>query len=125
MALASSAFGADNYEYWQDQNVFTMGTIGHHCTQIPYPDAASAKSGLVATATAGNHPFEKSKWFKSLNGNWKFNWVDNAANRPKDFYYPNYADSEWTEIPVPSCCERLGYGQPFHTAMDRKSLFPL
>jgi beta-galactosidase len=105
-----------DYAIWKDQNVFTMGTIGHHCTQIPYPDAASAKAGLAATATAGNHPFEKSKWFKSLNGNWKFNWVDNAANRPKNFYYPNYADSEWTEIPVPSCWERLGYGQPFHTA---------
>ena len=107
---------AADYAIWKDQNVFTMGTIGHHCTQVPYPDANAALLGLNSIATAGSHPFEKSSWYQSLNGQWKFSWTDNAANRPKDFYRPDYADHDWTEIPVPSCWERLGYGKPFHTA---------
>jgi beta-galactosidase len=104
------------YAVWKDQNVFTMGTVGHHCTQVPYPDAKSAQEGLSRIAEAGRHPFEISPWYQSLNGQWKFSWTDNATNRPQDFYRSDYADGDWTEIAVPSCWERIGYGKPFHTA---------
>ncbi len=50
----------------------------------------------------------------SLNGEWKFNWVDNIEDRPQEFFAPTFDDSTWATIPVPSCWEREGYGIPSH-----------
>ncbi len=91
-------------EYWKDSQVYTVGTLPHSCTHIPYPDAASALEGT----------FEASSFYMSLNGDWNFNWVKKPADRPVDFYKPEYDISSWEKIPVPSCLERLGYGQPYH-----------
>ena len=111
---ACAAQGADNYEYWKDQNVFTVGTIAHNCTHIPYPDAATALSGA----------FDQSRFYQSMNGNWKFSWAETPAGRIKGFEDPDFDDSAWGEIPVPSCWERLGYGQPFHGARPGMAIRP-
>ena len=92
---------------WKDQNVYTAGTIGHHCTHVPYPNAASAKTGA----------FDKSPFFKSLNGQWKFSWAETMEGRIKGFEQPDFDDSSWKEIPVPSCVEMLGYGKPYHQSL--------
>jgi beta-galactosidase len=107
---AGAAFGEaplSGHVFWKDQNVFTMGTISHNCTHIPYPSAESAKSGA----------FEKSSYYRSLNGNWKFSWADAESKRVRGFEVPAYDDSQWKEIPVPSCWERQGYGDPFHGSL--------
>ena len=118
---------------WRDHNVFTVGTVGHHCRQIPYPDAPEAIRGIRSLGKAGADPFEQSPYYQSLNGQWKFSWTDNATKRPRDFYRSDFDDASWKEIPVPSCLERLGYGNPFHTSfsanrviagVDRVSEFP-
>ena len=46
----------------------------------------------------------------SLNGKWKFHWVKNPDNRPKDFYQPSYYTGGWADINVPGNWERQGYG---------------
>ena len=46
----------------------------------------------------------------SLNGKWKFHWVKNPDNRPKDFYQPFYYTGGWADINVPGNWERQGYG---------------
>jgi beta-galactosidase len=51
-----------------------------------------------------------SSFCRSLNGNWKFNWVPHPAQRPVEFYQPDFDVSGWKEIPVPSCWQLLGYG---------------
>ncbi|ATA89387.1 beta-galactosidase [Capnocytophaga stomatis] len=45
---------------------------------------------------------ENSKYWLSLNGNWKFHWVKTPDERPKDFFKPSYDVAAWDEIPVPS-----------------------
>ncbi|MFK8288633.1 glycoside hydrolase family 2 TIM barrel-domain containing protein [Capnocytophaga canimorsus] len=45
---------------------------------------------------------ENSKYWQSLNGNWKFHWVKTPDERPKDFFKPSYDVTAWEEIPVPS-----------------------
>ncbi len=57
---------------------------------------------------------ENSKYFLSLNGSWKFNWVQNPNDRPKDFYNPTYDDSQWKNFPVPANWELNGYGLPIY-----------
>ena len=56
----------------------------------------------------------KSKFFASLNGNWKFNWVRDPAERPKNFYRPRFNDRNWDNLLVPSNWELSGYGVPIY-----------
>ena len=49
----------------------------------------------------------------SLDGTWKFLWVENADERPADaFYEPSYDDSAWDDMRVPGLWELNGYGDP-------------
>ena len=57
---------------------------------------------------------EKSKYFVSLNGNWKFKWVRDPADRPKNFYKQRFNDRKWDNILVPSNWELNGYGVPIY-----------
>ncbi|MGM0620633.1 MAG: glycoside hydrolase family 2 TIM barrel-domain containing protein [Bacteroidota bacterium] len=57
---------------------------------------------------------KQSVFYKSLNGNWKFNWVRKPTDRPVNFYKPDYDVSDWDEIPVPSNWEIQGYGIPIY-----------
>ncbi len=57
---------------------------------------------------------ENSRYFLSLNGDWKFNWVQNPDDRPKDFYQPAFDDSNWKNFKVPANWELNGYGLPIY-----------
>lgn len=52
--------------------------------------------------------------YMSLNGMWKFQWVQNLWQRPTDFFNVNYDDNAWDEITVPGIWELLGYGEPVY-----------
>jgi beta-galactosidase len=79
---------------------------------MPYPDIETA---LKADRT--NSPF-----YRSLNGKWKFNWVNKPADRPLDFYKPDYDVSKWKLIPVPSNWQMHGYGIPIY--LNSRHPFP-
>lgn len=57
---------------------------------------------------------EKSSNFLSLNGLWKFKWVENEQDRPKDFYRLGYTDKDWDNFSVPGIWEVKGYGTPIY-----------
>ncbi|SVB95152.1 uncharacterized protein METZ01_LOCUS248006, partial [marine metagenome] len=65
-----------------------------------------------ALAKIGNEP--QSKYYQSLNGTWKFNWVRDPADRPLDFFKSNYDDSGWDNISVPANWEINGFGVPIY-----------
>ncbi len=50
-----------------------------------------------------------------LNGSWKFNWVRDSEDRPRDFYKENFDVSNWNTIKVPANWELEGYGVPIYT----------
>jgi beta-galactosidase len=77
----------------------------NHATLMPY---ASLKEAI-----AGNR--HASSYARSLNGMWKFNWVDWPQKRPLDFYKNNYDVSRWDNIKVPSCWQVEGYGTPYYS----------
>jgi beta-galactosidase len=76
-----------------------------HTTLMPY---ASLKEALAADRQA-------SSYSRSLNGLWKFNWVDWPQKRPVDFYRTSYDVSGWKVIKVPSNWQIEGYGTPIYT----------
>ena len=76
-----------------------------HCTLMPYPDLQTAIQGTR----------EASPYHLALNGNWKFHWVRRPADRPLDFWRPEYGDSGWASIAVPSNWELQGFDIPIYT----------
>ncbi|MHC4074143.1 MAG: sugar-binding domain-containing protein, partial [Planctomycetota bacterium] len=89
---------------WERPDVVGINKEPGHCTLVPYAGIAAA---LKADRTA-------SRFYKSLNGNWKFNWVRKPADRPMEFYKPQYDVSGWAEIPVPANWQMHGYGRPIY-----------
>lgn len=65
---------------------------------------------------------EKSPYWLSLNGQWRFHWCKTPDERPKDFYKTNYDASSWDMTPVPSNWNvqgiqkdgKLKYGLPIY-----------
>ncbi|MFA6278211.1 MAG: glycoside hydrolase family 2 TIM barrel-domain containing protein [Pedobacter sp.] len=57
---------------------------------------------------------EKSDYFISLNGTWKFNWVKDPRKRPMDFYKTDFNDVAWDNFKVPANWEVNGYGLPIY-----------
>ena len=59
--------------------------------------------------------FSRSPYYQSLNGNWKFTYVDKYADRITDFYRTDLDISTWNDIAVPSNWELKGFGIPIYT----------
>ena len=97
---------------WENPAVFAVNREKPHCTYIPYADIESAVENGK----------ERSPFYKSLNGIWKFNWVKKPEDRPVDFYRDDYDVSGWDSIPVPANWEFQGYGIPLYT--DEAYPFP-
>ena len=89
---------------WQDPRIININTEPTHATLMPF---ASVEQALQLKD-------KESPYFRSLNGEWKFNWSKSPANRPIDFYKPDYDVSEWEDIPVPSNWQMHGFGQPIY-----------
>ncbi len=89
---------------WENSEIFGINKEEAHCTSIPFANIQQAK----------NADWDLSPYYKLLNGNWKFNWVPKPADRPIDFYRPEYDVSNWDEIPVPGNWQMYGYGIPIY-----------
>lgn len=103
-ALITSGLSAQTFTEWQDQKVNEVNRLPMHTSYFPYRSAEAAK--------AGNPKNQKN--YLSLNGNWKFNWVEDANQRPIDFYVAAYNDRGWADMPVPGMWELNGYGDPIY-----------
>jgi len=89
---------------WEDPEIFSINKTAAHCTSIPFADIETA-----LTDESGNSPF-----YKSLNGQWKFNLVEKPADCPADFYKVDYDASGWGNINVPGNWQTQGYGKPMY-----------
>ena len=63
---------------------------------------------------ARSNELSESRFFQSLNGTWKFNWVRDPSKRAKDFFKLDFDDRKWDKIEVPSNWELNGYGVPIY-----------
>ncbi len=90
---------------WENLKVIGINKEHPHCTSIPFQDIESALE----------EKNEASVNYKSLNGQWNFNWVKKPSDRPEDFFKLDYDVKDWDEIPVPSNWQLHGYGIPIYT----------
>lgn len=78
---------------WETPQVLALNKEQPRATFYPFADVESALAIF---------PDADSKYWKSLDGLWKFHWVKTPEARPMDFYKKDFDVSEWDEIPVPS-----------------------
>lgn len=90
---------------WENPEIVHRNRMPARAYTFPYPDADTA-----ATFERGASP-----WFKLLNGVWKFNYSETAAEAPEAFFAEGFDASGWDEIAVPSCWQMQGYGKPWYT----------
>lgn len=91
---------------WQDETQLHFGTEAPAATMALF---ANEKAAVEARGR------EQSPFRLSLNGQWKFAWVPKPADRIPNFWKPDFDDSSWKTIPVPSNVEMQGYGIPIYT----------
>jgi beta-galactosidase len=105
LLLASATTFAQDLPDWENPAVISRNTERPHATLLPYADEASA---LRFDKSASSN-------YKSLNGTWKFKWVQNPSKVPGDFFQPNTNTSTWDNIPVPSNWQVVGAreGRPY------------
>lgn len=95
---------------WENQKLLSLNTEKPHATMVICPDEATAKTIKLAD----NAERVKSPWYRSLNGNWKYHYAPNHTGRTANFWTPDFDDSRWDTISVPSNVEMLGYGVPIY-----------
>lgn len=90
---------------WENQYVTQIGREPIH---TPWGAYESEEQALT-----GNR--ELSKNSISLDGKWKFLFLDSPGSVPDDFMKADFDDSLWDMIVVPGTWETLGYGKPIYT----------
>lgn len=97
---------------WEFPENLALNKEQPHAYFFPFQDLESARKVLP----------ENSKFWQSLNGDWKFHWAPDPDSRPADFYQTNYDVTSWDVIPVPSSWNIYGiqkdgslkYGTPIY-----------
>lgn len=84
---------------WDDVNITQLNRETAHTLAIPFGNEADALSGKS---------IEESPYFLSLNGVWKFNWVQDPSRKPTGFEAIAFDDTAWDNIDVPSVWQIYG-----------------
>ncbi len=77
-------------------------------------DAHASFTSFTSIQNALTKKAHESKFYQSLDGTWKFNWVRNPNDRPLTFMANNFDTSTWNDIKVPSNWEIEGFGVPIY-----------
>jgi beta-galactosidase len=102
--LVDNKVSSSEQKDWENPEIVGINKEQPHCTLMPYENLTRVIEGDRFA----------SRYFKSLNGNWKFHWVSKPDDRPKYFYKFDYDVSNWKEIPVPSNWQMVGYDIPIY-----------
>ena len=100
----SHAEGKTELPYWRDLNVLEVNKEKPRTSFMSYADRKSALE----------LKYEESPYYASLNGTWKFFYVDAFNKLPKNVASPDLDASSWDNIKVPGNWEMQGYGVPVY-----------
>lgn len=99
LALGASA---QTFKEWQDPTLNEVNRAPMHTNYFAFG------AGEAVTAP------EASANYLTLHGNWKFNWVNSADQRPTGFWNASFDDKGWDTMVVPGIWELNGYGDPVY-----------
>ena len=98
---------AQKLPVWQDPNVNQQNREERHADFFAFENEELAKQNDKT----------RSDRYLSMEGAWKFNFVKNHQDAPKDFFMLKYDDSQWVDFPVPGLFEVNGYGDMIYKNM--------
>ena len=105
------------YTEWQDQEVNEVNRFPVHATFFAYETKSKALQGEM----------ERSANYLSLEGPWKFKYVENADQRPTDFYKTDLNDTQWKTLAIPGIWEMyssdIGSSSPYQRKLNFISIF--
>ena len=87
---------------WHDLSVNNVNRFATRTSFFAYENREAALKGNR----------DKSSNFLSIEGDWRFQWVENADQRPTDFFRTDYNDAAWKNMRVPGIWELNGFGDP-------------
>lgn len=87
---------------WHDLSVNNVNRFATRTSFFAYENREDALKG----------DRDKSSNFLSIESDWHFQWVENADQRPTDFFRTDYDDAAWKTMRVPGIWELNGYGDP-------------
>ena len=105
--LAGGAIQAQNKQkpYWQDVEVVKVNKEYPRTSFMTFDNKDNALS----------KKFEESKYYHSLNGTWKFFFVDGYKQLPENITDPSISTNDWADIQVPGNWEVQGFGTAIYT----------
>lgn len=117
-AIWTPAVKAENLfpgEYWENETIFEENKEDGHATYIPY-----SSTEFMLSDRYFDTPWliPESDLYHSLNGEWKFYFVDEPAKRPVTFFQEDFDTSSWDVITVPSNWEMKGYDKPLYCNVE-------
>lgn len=104
MCVCALSVSAQSFKEWQDPEVNAINRAPMHTSFFAYESLETANKGVK----------EESDNFMTLNGKWKFLWVESADKRPDDFFRVGYDDNGWDDFRIPAVWELNGYGDPIY-----------
>ena len=104
-AFESKAQTASALPYWQDVQTVAVNREAPRTDFMSYPNRESALTMR----------YENSPYYLSLNGTWKFYFVDSYKQLPADITDPAMSTASWKDIQVPGNWERQGFGTAIYT----------
>ena len=104
MAIMAITMSATAQDEWKDRSVPAWGKEYPHADYMLFSSRDQALKGK----------YSDSEYYKCLNGEWNFSYAEDFRDLPKDFWNPDYDDSAWGSIAVPSNWEFNGYGTPIY-----------
>jgi len=87
---------------WQRPEINAINREPMRATAFPYESVELARVDSM----------QRSRYFLSLDGQWRFSHVSDPNTRPLEFYRPDYDDTQWDTIPVPAMWQAHGFSQP-------------
>jgi beta-galactosidase/beta-glucuronidase len=90
---------------WENPRVTGRNKEPGHITPVIFSDETMALTGQR----------DRSPYWRSLNGSWRFFWAPNPDAAPQGFEAVDWDDAEWDAIPVPANWQLHGYDVPMYT----------
>jgi len=95
-----------NLPAWQDPKVFQENKQPARASFYSYNNQADVNI---------DQPWHADN-YQSLNGTWKFNWVEHPSKREENFYQLNFNDKKWDNFSVPANWQMNEQGKRYGVA---------
>ncbi|MFD2033404.1 glycoside hydrolase family 2 TIM barrel-domain containing protein [Belliella marina] len=105
MLLSTFVFSQNEKNEWENPTILDRGKEAGRAFFIQYDSEEKALK----------RDLDFNHYYKSLNGQWRFNLVRTPDQRPQNFHESNFNDKDWEMIPVPSNWEMEGHDIPIYT----------